>query len=114
MSKSHLLQIRLEEAHKTSLEEVCHSEKITVSEKIRELIEEHVMNIKTEIAMKPTKKSTPKWDAETSKKSFTVGEMYSGPGGIGLALSQTKLKTKIQKVKLSIKFFQPIPLKYEK
>jgi len=94
MSKKQLLQIRLEEVHKTSLEAVCHSEKITVSEKIRELIEEHVMNSKTEIAMKPTKKSTPKWDAETTKKSFSVGEMYSGPGGIGLALSQTKLKTK--------------------
>jgi DNA (cytosine-5)-methyltransferase 1 len=94
MSKTHLLQIRLEEAYKTSLEEVCHSEKVSVSEKIRELIEEHVMNIKIEKPMKPTKKFIPKWEAETTKKSFTVGEMYSGPGGIGLALSQTKLKTK--------------------
>jgi DNA (cytosine-5)-methyltransferase 1 len=94
MSKKKLLQIRLEDIHKNSLEEVCHSEKITVSEKIRELIEEHVMKSKTEKPMKPTKKFTPKWDAETSKKSFTVGEMYSGPGGIGLALSQTQLKTK--------------------
>ena len=96
MSKKQLLQIRLEEVHKTSLEKVCHSEKITVSEKIRELIELHVMNSKTEKIMKPTKKIVPSWNPETDKKSFTVGEMYSGPGGIGLALSQTKLKTKNQ------------------
>jgi antitoxin component of RelBE/YafQ-DinJ toxin-antitoxin module len=43
MSKKHLLQIRLDETHKTSLEQLCLNEKITVSEKIRELIEEHVM-----------------------------------------------------------------------
>jgi DNA (cytosine-5)-methyltransferase 1 len=94
MSKSHLLQIRLEEVHKTSLEQVCHSEKMSVSEKIRELIELHVMNSKTEKVMKSTKKLQPSWNPDTGKKSFTVGEMYSGPGGIGLALSQTKLKTK--------------------
>ena len=48
MSKSHLLQIRLEEAYKATLEEVCQIEKISISEKIRELIELHVMNSKTE------------------------------------------------------------------
>jgi DNA (cytosine-5)-methyltransferase 1 len=94
MSKTHLLQIRLEEVHKTSLERVCHSEKMTVSEKIRELIEEHVMAKKSDIAPKVQKKFIPTWTPETSKKSFTVGEMYSGPGGIGLALSQTKHKSK--------------------
>ena len=35
------------------------------------------------------------------KRAFTVGEMYSGPGGIGLALSQTKVKGK--KIDLSFK-----------
>jgi len=94
MSKTHLLQIRLEEVHKTSLESVCHSEKMTVSEKIRELIEEYVMAKKSDIAPKVQKKFIPSWTPEISKKSFTVGEMYSGPGGIGLALSQSKHKTK--------------------
>ena len=94
MSKTQLLQIRLEEVHKTSLESVCHSEKMTVSEKIRELIEEHVMGKKTSPTPKVQKKFLPAWTPETSKKSFTVGEMYSGPGGIGLALSQTKHKSK--------------------
>jgi len=94
MSKTHLLQIRLEEAHKSSLEQVCHSEKISVSEKIRELIEEHVMTKKTDITPKIHKKFIPAWVPGTSKKCFSVGEMYSGPGGIGLALSKTKHKTK--------------------
>jgi DNA (cytosine-5)-methyltransferase 1 len=93
MSKSHLLQIRLDEAYKASLEEVCQIEKISISEKIRELIELHVMQSKAEKLMKPTKK-IPSWDPKTSSKSFSVGEMYSGPGGIGLALSQTHLKSK--------------------
>lgn len=93
MSKSHLLQIRLDEAYKASLEEVCQIEKISISEKIRELIELHVMQSKAEKSMKPTKK-IPSWDPKTLSKSFSVGEMYSGPGGIGLALSQTHLKSK--------------------
>ena len=94
MSKNYLLQIRLEEVHKASLERVCLGEKMTVSEKIRELIEEHVMAKKSDFAPKVQKKFIPTWAPETSKKSFTVGEMYSGPGGIGLALSQTKHKSK--------------------
>jgi DNA (cytosine-5)-methyltransferase 1 len=94
MSKTHLLQIRLEEVHKSSLEKVCLSEQMTVSEKIRELIELHVMTNKTTITAKVQKVFVPEWTPETSKKSFTVGEMYSGPGGIGLALSQTKHKSK--------------------
>ena len=63
MSKSHLLQIRLDEAYKASLEEVCQIEKISISEKIRELIELHVMQSKAEKSMKPTKK-TPLWAME--------------------------------------------------
>lgn len=94
MSKSQLLQIRLDEAYKASLEEVCQIEKISISEKIRELIELHVMQSKAGNLMKPSKKTFPSWDPETTSKSFSVGEMYSGPGGIGLALSQTQLKSK--------------------
>jgi DNA (cytosine-5)-methyltransferase 1 len=95
MSKSHLLQIRLDEAHKKCLDEICHDEKISVSEKIRELIEQHVTNRTNATSMKTKKKFIPAWESSISKKSFTVGEMYSGPGGIGLALSQTKYKTKL-------------------
>ena len=34
------------------------------------------------------------WNESDKKRKFTVGEMYSGPGGIGLALSKTNLITK--------------------
>ncbi len=33
----------------------------------------------------------PTWSIKDKKKVFTVGEMYSGPGGIGVALKRTKL-----------------------
>ena len=95
MSKKQLLQIRLEQVHKTSLELFCKKEKITVSEKIRELIEEHVMAKKNNDLVKVSERFIPSWTPEINKKSFTVGEMYSGPGGIGLALSETKYKSKL-------------------
>ena len=94
MSKKQLIQIRLEEFLKTSLEQVCEKEKMTISEKIRELIEEHVMAKKNNETLKVQKKFIPTWSSDIKKRSFTVGEMYSGPGGIGLALSQTKHKSK--------------------
>lgn len=101
MSKSHHLQIRLDEIFKASLEEVCHSEKITVSEKIRELIEEYLKNqrMQEQPVQKKIKKFVPTWSSDTTARSFTVGEMYSGPGGIGLALSQTQLKSKTHDLK---------------
>lgn len=37
-------------------------------------------------------KNIPYWDESQKHKTFTVGEMYSGPGGIGLALNQSKLE----------------------
>ena len=35
----------------------------------------------------------PNWNSNEKKRLFTTGEMYSGPGGIGLALSQSKIKS---------------------
>ena len=42
MSDNSHLQIRLSSKHKKMLEEVCHTEKVGVSEKVRELIEGYV------------------------------------------------------------------------
>lgn len=96
MSKNHLLQIRLDESIKTLLEQVCHKEKLTLSEKVRELIlkdaENHFQSEKKE--KKIIKRSLPSWDKNQKEKKFTVGEMYSGPGGIGTALSKAVLITK--------------------
>ena len=96
MSKNHLLQIRLDESNKKLLEQVCHNEKITLSEKVRELIQDYAKNQLRDESMtkKNVNKMTPKWANNESKKVFSVGEMYSGPGGIGVALSKAVLKTK--------------------
>jgi DNA (cytosine-5)-methyltransferase 1 len=96
MSKDNLLQIRLDESIKKLLEQVCHNEKMTLSEKVRELIQEYAKTQLRDESMtkKTVKKTIPKWIASDSKKVFSVGEMYSGPGGIGVALSNTVLKSK--------------------
>ena len=96
MSKDNLLQIRLDESIKRLLEQVCHNEKMTLSEKVRELIQEYAKTQLRDESMtkKTVKKTMPKWIASDSKKVFSVGEMYSGPGGIGVALSNTVFKTK--------------------
>lgn len=99
MSKSQLLQIRLEESKKAKLDRLCQQEQVTLSEKIRELIEAHIeaqynpkdANSMTQSNQSTSKKSlVPSYENE-KKRVFTVGEMYSGPGGIGLALTQTHL-----------------------
>ena len=76
------------------LEEVCHAEKVGVSEKVRELIEEYVSASTNQPTLVRTSKTLPAWGGNERKRSFTVGEMYSGPGGIGLALSTTKYSSR--------------------
>jgi len=103
MSKNKLLQIRLRESQKDDLERLCKNENMPVSEKVRELIEEFIgsnaVKTKNGIAMvRPSelgniKKRIPEYSNE-KKRIFTVGEMYSGPGGIGLALSNTRLNSR--------------------
>lgn len=95
MSKKKILQIRISDFHKALLEQVCRSEKITASEMIRELIESYARNLQNHKKNKtPMINSTlPKWSPRNKNRVFTVGEMYSGPGGIGVALSNTKLKS---------------------
>lgn len=96
MSKDHLLQIRLDESIKRLLEQVCHNEKISLSEKVRELILEYAKNQLEDMpkTKKTVKKAMPKWGNNDFKRVFSVGEMYSGPGGIGVALSNVALRSK--------------------
>jgi DNA (cytosine-5)-methyltransferase 1 len=102
MSKSQQLQIRLEESKKALLDRLCQQEQVTVSEKIREMIEgliESQSKAPEQLPMKKTKSSqaktaqVPVFNKE-KKRTFTVGEMYSGPGGIGTALSKTRLHSR--------------------
>lgn len=98
MRNSTLLQLRLPVDLKSSLEEICSSEQISISEKVRGLIEEHVASTSQphfstlSPDMKKHQSSPTKLGKTIKSRSFSVGEMYSGPGGIGIALSQTQLK----------------------
>jgi hypothetical protein len=94
MRKILLLQIRLDEHHKFLLDEVCHKENVTASEKVRELIQLHFQSLNQENSnnlKKNMKKHTPQWNPNEKQRKLTTGEMYSGPGGIGLALKESKL-----------------------
>ena len=94
MSNDKQLQIRLSSSHKRRLEELCHGEKVSVSEKVRELIEGYLNLSQTSPQTKKGQPFIPSWNPSETKRSFTVGEMYSGPGGIGLALSNSKHATR--------------------
>jgi len=95
-NKSHILQIRLDQRQKETLEKVCHMDQISVSEKVRELISAYTVNQHLmEYKFKPSSfdRTIPELQPSVKKRKFTVGEMFSGPGGIGYALSQTKLQS---------------------
>ena len=96
MSKTHLLQIRINESHKRLLEKICREEKLTASEKVRELIERSARGHEkpAPVAKSQPDMGMPVWDSKTKKYEFSVGEMYSGPGGIGVALSATSLASR--------------------
>jgi DNA (cytosine-5)-methyltransferase 1 len=98
MTKKLLLQIRLDEHLRSMLDEVCHKENVTASEKIRELIQSYSKSINQHnllIESNTMEKKIPVWDKNSKIKKFTTGEMYSGPGGIGLALKNTRIRTEL-------------------
>jgi len=94
MRKNNHLQIRLSSATKELLEKVCHAERVSVSEKVRELIEMYASSGINEVSLRTQSGSMPEWNGASEGKTFSVGEMYSGPGGIGLALSRANLNIK--------------------
>ena len=58
MSKSQHLQIRLEESKKALLDKLCQQEQVTVSEKIRELIEGLIESQSKAPELQPMNKTT--------------------------------------------------------
>ena len=97
MRNTSLIQIRLPDELKNSLEATCKAERMNVSEKIRDLIDQHLNTQACEKKHSPTphmkiqKTTIPKFSGALKSRNFSVGEMYSGPGGIGIALSKTQL-----------------------
>lgn len=97
MRKDKTLQIRLEDSHRQLLDEICDAKRATASEMLREMIESYhqtIINTNPVCPEAPKGGQMPTFSRTEKKRSFTVGEMYSGPGGIGLALNNTRLKAK--------------------
>lgn len=82
-------KVRLNEHEHTQFEFACNKESVPLSSKTRELIVEY-----THRALSIT--STHNFPAEPPisqllpYRPLTVGEMFSGPGGLGIALTRTK------------------------
>lgn len=100
MRNSSILQVRLPSDLKKLLERACANERITASEKIRDLIDVYVttknQNSVTTLPSQMTHRpdEIPQIPSNFKNHTFSVGEMYSGPGGIGMALLQTRLENR--------------------
>lgn len=87
MKKSEL-KIKLgEEAYK-QYSDACKLEAVPLATKAKELISDYTL--RTLHTSKGKTISVPKIPELLPYRSLTVGEMFSGPGGIGFALNQTK------------------------
>ena len=108
------LQIRIDDNELSAFAELCKADEVSVSVKVRELMAKYVREQKkVRVAWADTtlagnqmhmvtgsEKSGERDDAKKTElgmpslsvRSLRVGEMFSGPGGIGLALSRTKFE----------------------
>ena len=106
------LQIRIDDNELSAFAELCKAEEVSVSVKVRELMAKYVreqkkvrvaradatltgfQTNKTTVSEMPDEgedaKRTEQGMPSLSVRSLRVGEMFSGPGGIGLALNRTK------------------------
>lgn len=95
-------QIRLKQMKQAILDRLSLKEQVTVFEGIRERIESIIQSqtnaqqpqtmIKS-ILSNPKAVKVPTFACEKIR-AFTVGEMYSGPGGIGVALSKSRFQSR--------------------
>lgn len=82
------LQIRLSEEEQEAFSEACRSEKVAPATKARELIIEYSQRLRD-------RSGAATADAGAlpilgSRRELLVGEMFSGPGGIGVALNRAR------------------------
>ena len=82
------LQIRLSEEEAEAFCEACRIEKVPPSTKARELIVDYSQRrLNSEAARRGASAALP---IGTAKRELRVGEMFSGPGGIGVALNRAQ------------------------
>ncbi len=84
------VKIRLSEKEFNAFQKATQLEKVTLSQKARELIYDYVMQINP-TTVNPISKDY-KLPTLVPGQALRVGEMFSGPGGIGVALNRTRSK----------------------
>jgi DNA (cytosine-5)-methyltransferase 1 len=91
------LQIRIDEELGERLAGYVRSQNMSISQAVRQMIEQGTASpsVVTALPKLSKKKTIPKLTDNSSKDSivFSVGEMYSGPGGIGLAANRAKIES---------------------
>lgn len=83
------LRIRLSDQEWSDFTVACQLEKVALGTKARELITAYVAEKISKFPQLPL----PRVDSMVPKKVLTVGEMFSGPGGIGVALNRAENST---------------------
>lgn len=94
--RNETLQIRIDDGELAPFAEICKAEGVSVSARIRELIAQYTREQKKTKAAAETQAAAAeaapeKGMPQLSERTLRVGEMFSGPGGIGVALGRTKL-----------------------
>lgn len=84
--RNHILKVRLSDAENSAFAEKCSKEQVMPSVKARELIN----NFSQEFSKNSANFPCSELPSLENKKVFSVAEMFSGPGGIGIALNRTK------------------------
>ena len=95
--RNEILKVRLTEEEHTLFTAACQDEKVAPATKARELVNEYSQTYvaKTTALSKRTEESgksnnVGEMPSLPSSGALRVGEMFSGPGGIGVALNRTK------------------------
>ena len=90
--RNETLQIRIDDAELAAFADLCKAEGVSMSVKVRELMAQYARERKNAVVSQKTETTGPVMGMpELSERALRVGEMFSGPGGIGIALSRTKV-----------------------
>lgn len=90
--RNETIQVRIEDGDLESFTEVCKAEGVSVSAKVRELMMQYAReHRKAELPVSASDEKPEVGMPTLSARPLRVAEMFSGPGGIGVALSRTHL-----------------------
>lgn len=86
------LQVRLSEGEYDAFERVCRKDNVAPSTKARELVIDYTQQHAGEnsVGIEPVRGKDAALPKLVPGMTLRVGEMFSGPGGIGVALNRTK------------------------